>query len=225
LGLDWFQGAPFTGVFDADGHTISHLTIKGGSYLGLFGQLDCGAMISNLGLEAVDVNGIGFCIGGLVGINSGSITTCYSTGAVSGYERVGGLVGVVIGSVSNCYSTGTVMGHFGVGGLEGGNGGSITTSYSTGMVSGETSVGGLVRSADRDSDIIDCFWDTQTSGQTRNDGGTGLATAEMQTAGTFLEAGWDFVGETENGTEDLWWILEGQDYPRLWWELIEEEPG
>jgi len=44
----------------------------------------------------------------------------------------------------------------------------------------------------------------------------------MQTAGTFLDAGWDFVDETANGTEDIWWILEGQDYPRLWWELIEE---
>ncbi len=29
-------------------------------------------------------------------------------------------------------------------------------------------------------------------------------------------AGWDFVGEIENGTEDVWWLLEGQDYPRLW---------
>jgi len=35
---------------------------------------------------------------------------------------------------------------------------------------------------------------------------------------TFLDAGWDFVDETENGTDDIWWILEGQDYPRLWWE-------
>jgi len=33
-----------------------------------------------------------------------------------------------------------------------------------------------------------------------------------------LEAGWDFVDETANGTEDIWWILEGQDYPGLWWE-------
>jgi len=49
-------------------------------------------------------------------------------------------------------------------------------------------------------------------------GGVGKTTAEMQTAGTFLNAGWDFVDETENGTEDIWRILEGQDYPRLWWE-------
>ena len=39
------------------------------------------------------------------------------------------------------------------------------------------------------------------------------------TAATFLDAGWDFIDEIENGTEDIWWILEGQDYPRLWWEL------
>jgi hypothetical protein len=32
----------------------------------------------------------------------------------------------------------------------------------------------------------------------------------------------DFVDETQTGTEDIWWILEGQDYPRLWWELIED---
>jgi hypothetical protein len=25
-----------------------------------------------------------------------------------------------------------------------------------------------------------------------------------------------------NNTEDIWCINEGQDYPRLWWELPEE---
>ena len=37
-------------------------------------------------------------------------------------------------------------------------------------------------------------------------------------------AGWDFVGETANGTEDIWWILEGKDYPHLWWEGSDEAP-
>ena len=46
----------------------------------------------------------------------------------------------------------------------------------------------------------------------------------MQSAATFLEAGWDFIDETENGTEDIWWILGGQDYPRLWWERGNESP-
>ena len=63
-----------------------------------------------------------------------------------------------------------------------------------------------------------CFWDIETSGQANSDGGAGKSTTEMQTASTFNEAGWDFVDETENVTKDIWWILEGQDYPRLWWE-------
>jgi hypothetical protein len=66
-----------------------------------------------------------------------------------------------------------------------------------------------------------CFWDTQTGGQAKSAGGTGKTTAAMQTAKTYLDAGWDFVGETKNGTADIWWILEGKDYPRLWWELFD----
>jgi len=40
-------------------------------------------------------------------------------------------------------------------------------------------------------------------------------------ANTFLDASWDFLDETENGTEDICWILEGRNYPRLWWEPVE----
>jgi hypothetical protein len=69
--------------------------------------------------------------------------------------------------------------------------------------------------------VSESFWDTETSGQATSAGGAGRTTAEMQTASTFLDAGWDFIGETANGTAALWWILEGQDYPRLWWELGE----
>jgi hypothetical protein len=36
------------------------------------------------------------------------------------------------------------------------------------------------------------------------------------------DASWDFLAETVNGTENIWWILEGQNYPRLTWELVEE---
>jgi hypothetical protein len=55
------------------------------------------------------------------------------------------------------------------------------------------------------------------------DGSYGKTTAEMQTAATFLDAGWDFRGETDNGTDDIWWIEEGVDYPRLWWEAADAQ--
>ena len=193
------------------------------------------------------VSGTGDYVGGLVGYNSGGIATSYSAGTVTGDDYVGGLVGYNYrGSIATSYSSGSVTGRNDVGGLVGSNSyGSISTSYSTavvmgtaqyagglvghneyygrvtqcystGAVTGRYCVGGLV-GWNRDA-VTASFWDIQTSVQGTSAGGTGKTTAEMQTAKTFLDAGWDFVGETTNGTEDIWWILEGQDYPRLWWE-------
>jgi len=211
------KGPYFSGVFDGNHHKISHLTIIGGGCLGLFG-LSAGEVKD---LAAVDVNitGSGNYIGGLVGQNEGgTVTECYITGAVSGTgQYVGGLVGDNFGSITTSYSTVAVSGRSCVGGLVGynmGYAGIVVHCYSTGAISGAG--GGLA--GGNSGHVTACFWDMQTSGQTWSAGGTGLTTAEMQTASTFLAAGWDFVDETENGTEDIWWILEGQDYPRLWWE-------
>jgi len=96
-------------------------------------------------------------------------------------------------------------------------GGIITASYSTGFVSSRGSVGGLV-GAGGPGGVTGSFWNIETSGQTASLAGAGKTTAEMLAAATFLDAGWDFVGESVNGTEDIWWIVEGEDYPRLWWE-------
>ena len=89
-----------------------------------------------------------------------------------------------------------------------------------GSVSGNEDVSVLVGS---NWDFVEfSFWDIEPSGQEYSRGGTGKSTAKMQMQSTFTDAGWDFVDESVNGTEDIWWILEGQDYPRLWWEKVEE---
>jgi len=172
------------------------------------------------------VNG-NYSVGGLVGGNGeySYITNCYSVGSVSGQACVGGLVGYNSpGTITNCYSTGSVTGHNSVGGLVGWNSsnGTIINCYSIGSVSGDYYVSGLV--GDNRGEVTDSFWDTQTSGQIISDGGTGKTTAEMQTKSTFTDAGWDFVGESVNGTEDIWWILEGREYPRLWCEFLAFSP-
>ncbi len=278
----------FAGVFDGNDHTILHLTIKGGSHLGLFGHLASGAEVRELGVVGVNIVGSGSPVGGLVGLNHkgtviqcygtgvvsgdsyvgglvgcnyqhGTVTQCHSTGAVSGYGLVGGLVGYNYqgGTVTQCYSSDTVSGGWSVGGLVGGNseGDSgyteIANCYSTGAVNGKGQVGGLVGSNGNERGITHCystgtvsgsdsvgglvgwnettlspigivvrsFWDTRASGCTTSaGGGTGLTKAQMQTAALFLNAGWDFVAETKNGTKDIWWINEGQEYPRLWWQ-------
>jgi len=148
----------------------------------------------------------------------------YSTCTVSGKSCVGGLVGDNGGSISTSYSTGDVTGDDAVGGLVGSQWGSVAMSYSVGVVSGNHSGGGLADfytgqgGFDRPGTTANSFWNIETSGQCGSVGGTGKTTVEMQTAATFVEAGWDFVGETDNGTEDIWKIAEGLDYPRLWWE-------
>ena len=73
-----------------------------------------------------------------------------------------------------------------------------------------------------EGDVLCSFWDKWTSKRYISAGGTGKTTTEMQMASTFLKAGWDFIVETKNGTEDIWCVLEGQTYPRLWWELRRE---
>jgi len=221
-----FQGIPYAGIFDGNGHTVSHLTIQGLYYLGLFGQLDSGANVRNLGVVDVNIVGSGTYAGGLVGQNSGEISVSYSTGVINGGRSVGGLVGYNgrNGDINNCSSNCMVSGFENIGGLLGHNySGRVTRCFSTGLVTGFEDVGGLV--GDNDANVTDSFWDMETSTLAYSDGGIGKTTAEMQTANTFLETGWDFVVETENGTEDTWWILEGQGYPRLWWEIPAKYAG
>jgi hypothetical protein len=311
----------FGGTLDGNGMTLSHLTVIGGRYVGLFGRLESGAQVKNLRIVDANIAGLEdyagvlagdsagtvtgchssrvaangeYYIGGLVGRSSGEVTDCHNEGVVSGTGwGIGGLVGQNYegrvtrcsfdgtvgwdgltgqqgpvaglvgwnrdGTITECYSKGTVtsVGRY-VGGLVGNNSGNVVQSYSTAAVSstgdevgglaglnfgaltdcystgvvsgGEQYVGGLVgcgegllRSRGDEPDVVvgeanDCFWDIQASGQSTSAGGTGRTTAEMQTAGTFLAAGWDFVGETSNGAQDIWFIDEDKDYPRLWWE-------
>ncbi len=141
-----FQGTPFTGVFEGNGHTISHLTITGKDCLGLFGQLLSEAEVRNLGMVDVRITGSGYYAGGLVGHNGeGCVVHCYSTGVVRGGQYVGGLTGENHGAVMHCSSSSAVQGTFVAGGLVGSNyGGTVAQCYSTGAVGGNTSVGGLV---------------------------------------------------------------------------------
>jgi len=139
--------SPFNGTFDGKGHKIINLSINRSSqdYVGLFGYTSSNAVIENVGLENVTVWGANG-VGGLVGMNVGTINNSYATGNVSGRgANVGGLIGYNGGTVSNSYATGNVSGSYYVGGLVGYNyRGTVSNSYATGNVSGGEYVGGLV---------------------------------------------------------------------------------
>jgi len=184
----------------------------------------------------------GYGVGGLIGANFGEITCSCSVGAVTGKttsgSQFGGLAGFNRGPVRDSYSAGPVSGWTLVGGLVGSNRASIDRCYSTGAVRrtcGGGHIGGLLGGITYNSragygSVTDCLWDVESSGLAEMcghadpsgppcDDSWGKSTLEMQAPDTFLEAGWDFIDETENGTEDIWWVYEGHDYPRLWWEL------
>ena len=184
-------------------------------------------------------------LGGLVGVNHGLIHASWAGGKIAGGTQVGGLVGYnVVGDgvfapyfdakVTDSYATGAVRGDNMVGGLIAVNEGTLLRCYSTGAVTtsgvvpasnARHTIGGLV-ATDRglaEWDIRDCFWDTTASGVNISRGGTGKTTVEMQAIETYLDAGWDFAGETANGAEDLWKMRSDEPgYPKLAWE--EEAP-
>jgi hypothetical protein len=159
-------------------------------------------------------------IGGLVGWNFETINECFSTGKVEGESDLGGLVGGNGGDINNCYSTGDVNGISKMGGLVGGNmTGNVTNCYSTGAVTaplGAPAVGGLL-GWDFVGTVNSSFF-LDTSGPD-NGVGTPLTDAQMKQKNSF--AGWDFIGESADGTNDYWRMCaDGVHYPHLTWQYV-----
>jgi len=140
------------GEFDGNGHTVSNLNfdLEFISGVGLFGLLTSGGKVSGVAVENADVAGSSE-VGGLVGMNSGTVSNSSSTGNVTGRSAVGGLVGSNIGlvghyngAVNDSCSAAIVIGESSVGGLVGANRGTVSNSFSSGNVTGRSAVGGLV---------------------------------------------------------------------------------
>jgi len=163
IGLDFYRGS-FVGVFDGNGHTISHFHYNAvdDTYVGLFGRVaGPEAEIRNLGLVAPTVDG-GDAIytGALTGyLYEGTIRNCFVESAwVCGDDTVGGLVGRNDDHIVGCYSTGSVWGDERVGGLTGINSSIIAYCYATTSVTGTSQVGGLVGSTSGTGRrIVDCY--------------------------------------------------------------------
>lgn len=215
----------FTGSYDGDGNTIDGLYInqEWGMYQGFFGYLSS-ANVQDLSLSGLNITSY-MTTGGLVAnsLNS-TISNCNTKGSITGNSHTGGLCGDVNGgTLSNCYSIATVSGTSYSGGLASTLVGSstITNSFSTGSVSGSSYTGGLIGNKAATATATNSFWDITTSGQTSSELGTGKTTAEMKTLSTFTTGGWDFVGETTNGT-NYYWSIDGttnSGYPFLSWEV------
>jgi len=146
-------GKIFQGHYDGNGNVIKNFSLTGfaqGS--GLFGFVQNGGSIQNLGIVNANISNGSPGTGALVGWGgTGTIQNCYASGGtVTGSSFVGGLIGEnSYLSISNCYATGTtVTGDDQVGGFIGyTEAGSTSDCYARCTVTLSTSngrIGGFV---------------------------------------------------------------------------------
>lgn len=209
---------------------LTNVNISGRSTVGgLIGTVNSGDILFSYVTGSIRSK---YTAGGLVGQSYGSIRYCYLNASVFAEYTAGGLVGNVSNtesSIQNSYARGSVQASVsGAGGLAAYNSGYtvIHHNYASAVVSGNNG-GGLFGSSSNFSDIMTFtqnFWDTEVSGQSTSGGsrGEGKPSTELKSNSEYIAAGWDFVGETANGTADIWNIDESgvinDGYPYLKWQ-------
>ncbi len=154
---------PFNGGYDGGYFVINNLNIVGGEYCGFFAALGQNAVITKLCIESGAITGSdytgaisGFAdsgaelydsyanvfidggsnVGGLLGMNFGSVTRCFFAGRISAYNNVGGIVGTneELSSITESFSLGYISGQGNVGGIAGVNKGNISVCQASGTV-------------------------------------------------------------------------------------------
>ncbi len=207
----------FNGTFDGNGKVIKGLRIRRqAKYQGLFSQLYRLSTVKNLGLE-VEMYSDNDCVGGIAGINRGTISGCYVTGSITSGQNgayFGGLTGQNYGTVENCYSTAILKGYNYFGGLVGElfSGGIIKNSYSVGETSYNTSVvgaengGGLAGKIDPGAQIMNSYFDYKKLGSWGTFETTGASMPQDLLKISHYKD-WDFT--------DTWSMVDGESIPTL----------
>ena len=134
-----FEAIPyFAGTFKGNGHVILGLRLDGeGSRQGLFRRIAPGATVQNLNVKGtVTPGGSRSYVGGIAGVNEGSVEDCSFEGTVSGVENVGGIAGenAESGTVRNCSVRGSIEAEHQSGGIAGVNRGLISGCVNSGAV-------------------------------------------------------------------------------------------
>jgi len=226
-GVTWSAApvANFAGGFDGRGHRIRHLTLQGdaSARTGLFGRIESGAWVFDLGLEDVmiDLSSDSVAAGGLAGENAGQVLGCYVTGAIAvgaDCRNAGGLIGTNwLGVVEDCYTVVDVRAGTDarqIGGLLGLNYmGSVTNCYAAGKVSGDAveSLGALAGHSSEHAAAKSCYYLASATGGGPDRGeGVAVTADQMTRQTTFVD--WDF--------KNTWTLCEGKGSPRLRWEEI-----
>ncbi len=163
----------FSGSFDGNGHAIHNLLIDSDTnYIGLFGYLAAGAVVTDIYLDgsissSFETNG-GYA-GGVAGYASASTSkpatitkvrnACGINVKGSSYgSYAGGIVGFcgTAVTIKQCSNSGDIVGtQKAVGGIAG-QGKAVSECYNTGNITGNTCVGGIVGLGSAE-EIKDCY--------------------------------------------------------------------
>ncbi len=132
-----FKNIPcFCGSFNGGGFTIKNYSFSSdGSDMGFFRLISDTATIYDLNIKGnVKPAGSKNNIGGIAGINNGTILHCSFSGTVTGADGIGGIAGENNGSIVNCTFSGTAYGEHSIGGIAGNNNGLITNCQNNGNI-------------------------------------------------------------------------------------------
>lgn len=152
-------GSNYSGNFNGQGFTISNLTINlpATNNIGLFSVIGASGSVSDLALSSANISGGVIGVGGIAGINNGSISNIINvTGTIQGATNlVGGIAGenTSTGSITSSNAAADVSTPLGLatntytGGLVGYNDSGATLTNDSvlgGSVQGSRFIGGLV---------------------------------------------------------------------------------
>lgn len=144
---NWTPVEYFNGTFDGNGHSISGMTAisSDGTIIngGFFIMLESEATVKGLCLKEVKIKGEGEIVGGIAGINTGTIIACSVTGTIDieSETEVGGVTGMNDGTLTGCYFIGDVSGELYVGGVSGNTWGTTNACYWSGTVTNNSEMG------------------------------------------------------------------------------------
>lgn len=123
----------FKGLFEGNGHTVSNYSYEENGYVvGFFRYIEEGGQVRNLNLiGSVRASEEQESIGGICGINRGTIQNCTFQGRVDGKSATGGIAGTndQSGVIAKCTVKGRITGFYYTGGLAGKNYGTIVESH------------------------------------------------------------------------------------------------
>ena len=240
----WTPIDEYAGDFDGRGYTLTDLNVATEDYAGLFGRLNSGGLIRDVGMinPIVTLQGDGTRgVGGLVGTvrSGGQVDTSYVAGGritlTGGSNRGGGLVGQSAGLIRASYASAEVRTDaardgVAIGGLVGRLSGGLVASYAYGAVSASgnnINVGGLVgRSTGASSAITDSYCDTAATMQTACVGpqsgnavsAQGYLTAALQNPTDYaggIYVNWNLDLDGNYAPDYPWNFGASSDYPTL----------